>query len=99
MVFIEVCFRWQCDKEQILLSDSRVTAHLKFVLFPKKISLYFIYKLITYLCKQSLVVGNSRPGETLPAGVTFGIGAVAGLITVYATMPFEYVKFLNVFQS
>ena len=40
---------------------------------------------------QSFVAGNSRPNETLPAGVTFGIGAFAGVVTVYATMPLEFV--------
>lgn len=39
---------------------------------------------------QSFVQG-SRPGEALPAGITFAIGAVAGVVTVYATMPLEYV--------
>lgn len=41
------------------------------------------------LSSQSFVAGNTRPGETLPAGVTFGIGALAGIVTVYATMPLE----------
>lgn len=40
---------------------------------------------------QSFVSGNTRPGETLPAGITFAIGAVAGVVTVYATMPLECV--------
>lgn len=40
-------------------------------------------------CAQNFVAGNARPGESLPAGVTFGIGAIAGVITVYTTMPLE----------
>lgn len=43
----------------------------------------------TYSTLKGFVAGNTRPGETLPAGVTFGIGAVAGVVTVYATMPLE----------
>lgn len=27
----------------------------------------------------------------MPAGLTFGIGALAGVVTVYTTMPLEYV--------
>ncbi|SCZ94635.1 BZ3500_MvSof-1268-A1-R1_Chr12-3g04012 [Microbotryum saponariae] len=41
---------------------------------------------------KSFVSGNARPGETLPAGITFGIGAVAGVITVYTTMPLDVIK-------
>lgn len=46
-------------------------------------------RLTIFSCVQSFVAGNTRPGETLPAGVTFGIGALAGIVTVYATMPLE----------
>ncbi|GAA5863369.1 hypothetical protein JCM8547_006961 [Rhodosporidiobolus lusitaniae] len=46
----------------------------------------------TYGTLKSLVSGNSRPGETLPAGVTFAIGAMAGIVTVYATMPLDVIK-------
>ncbi|GAA5978616.1 hypothetical protein JCM11641_002790 [Rhodosporidiobolus odoratus] len=46
----------------------------------------------TYGTLKSFVSGNSRPGETLPAGVTFGIGAIAGVVTVYATMPLDVIK-------
>ena len=38
---------------------------------------------------QSFVQGNARPGEILPTSLTFGIGAIAGTVTVYATMPLE----------
>ncbi|SGY12748.1 BQ5605_C011g06591 [Microbotryum silenes-dioicae] len=41
---------------------------------------------------KSFVSGNARPAETLPAGITFGIGAVAGVITVYTTMPLDVIK-------
>ncbi|KAL6308769.1 mitochondrial tricarboxylate transporter [Sparassis latifolia] len=33
-----------------------------------------------------------RPGQQLSSGVTFGIGAIAGLVTVYTTMPFDVIK-------
>ncbi|KAL7341247.1 DUF89 domain-containing protein [Rhodotorula toruloides] len=46
----------------------------------------------TYGTLKSFVSGNSRPGETLPAGVTFAIGAIAGVVTVYATMPLDVIK-------
>jgi len=46
----------------------------------------------TYSTLKSFVQGNSRPGEQLPTSVTFGIGAVAGTVTVYATMPFDVIK-------
>ncbi|PSR78949.1 hypothetical protein PHLCEN_2v7253 [Hermanssonia centrifuga] len=37
-------------------------------------------------------VSNSRPGQQLPSSITFGIGAIAGLVTVYTTMPLEKVS-------
>ncbi|GAA95915.1 uncharacterized protein L969DRAFT_92053 [Mixia osmundae IAM 14324] len=46
----------------------------------------------TYSTLKSFVQGNSRPGESLPGTVTFGIGAAAGLVTVYATMPLDVIK-------
>ena len=36
----------------------------------------------TYSTLKQFVQGNSRPGQNLPSGVTFGIGAVAGVVTV-----------------
>ena len=45
----------------------------------------------TYTTLKQLVQGAARPGQQLPAGITFGIGAVAGLVTVYVTQPLEYV--------
>ncbi|EDP44508.1 hypothetical protein MGL_0990 [Malassezia globosa CBS 7966] len=44
------------------------------------------------LVAGSIAIGSSRPGQPLPGGVTFGIGAVAGVVTVYATMPLDVVK-------
>ncbi|KAG7529571.1 hypothetical protein FFLO_05543 [Filobasidium floriforme] len=41
--------------------------------------------------KQS-VQGSARPGQQLPSVVTFGIGAIAGIITVYTTMPLDVIK-------
>ncbi|CAG8726152.1 14785_t:CDS:10 [Dentiscutata erythropus] len=34
----------------------------------------------------------SSPGQPLPWAVTFGIGAIAGIVTVYTTMPLDVVK-------
>ncbi|GAA5875783.1 hypothetical protein JCM3774_006456 [Rhodotorula dairenensis] len=46
----------------------------------------------TYGTLKSFVSGNTRPGEALPAGITFAIGAIAGVVTVYATMPLDVIK-------
>lgn len=46
----------------------------------------------TYSSLKNFVQGSSRPGQSLPGGVTFGIGAVAGIVTVYTTMPFDVIK-------
>jgi solute carrier family 25 (mitochondrial citrate transporter), member 1 len=46
----------------------------------------------TYTTLKQAVQSRTRPGQTLPTSVTFGIGAIAGLVTVYTTMPLEYVK-------
>ena len=36
----------------------------------------------TYSTLKNLVQGSTRPGQKLPSGVTFGIGALAGMATV-----------------
>lgn len=41
--------------------------------------------------KQYVQSTSTRPGQNLPSTITFGIGAVAGLVTVYTTMPLECV--------
>lgn len=46
----------------------------------------------TYSTLKQFVQSNARTGTTLPSSVTFGIGAIAGLVTVYATMPLDVVK-------
>jgi solute carrier family 25 citrate transporter 1 len=48
----------------------------------------------TYTTLKQFVEGNTRPGQALPTSLTFAIGGMAGLVTVYATMPFECVMFL-----
>lgn len=35
---------------------------------------------------------NSKPGEPLSSSLTFAVGAFAGVVTVYATMPIDTVK-------
>ncbi|KAF7789106.1 hypothetical protein EIP86_000041 [Pleurotus ostreatoroseus] len=37
-------------------------------------------------------VSTARPGQQLPSSITFGIGAIAGLVTVYTTMPLDVIK-------
>lgn len=44
----------------------------------------------TYSTLKQFVQGSARPGQPLPSAITFGIGAIAGLVTVYTTMPLEY---------
>ncbi|WFD35549.1 hypothetical protein MCUN1_002405 [Malassezia cuniculi] len=46
----------------------------------------------TYSTLRNLVVDSSNPTQPLPGSVTFGIGAIAGIVTVYATMPLDVVK-------
>ena len=43
----------------------------------------------TYATLKQFVQGTVRPGQPLPSAVTFGIGGIAGLVTVYTTMPLE----------
>ena len=45
----------------------------------------------TYTTLKQFVQSRTRSGQTLPSSVTFGMGAIAGLITVYTTMPLECV--------
>lgn len=46
----------------------------------------------TYSSLKAFVQGNARPGQQLPASITFSIGAVAGLVTTYVTMPLDVIK-------
>jgi solute carrier family 25 citrate transporter 1 len=41
----------------------------------------------TYSTLKQLVQGNGPPGQPLPGGVTFGIGAIAGIVTVCTSDP------------
>ncbi|KAF8346646.1 mitochondrial tricarboxylate transporter [Amanita rubescens] len=46
----------------------------------------------TYTTLKQFVQGTARPGQQLPSAITFGIGAIAGLVTVYTTMPLDVIK-------
>ncbi|KAG6830140.1 hypothetical protein H0H92_002004 [Tricholoma furcatifolium] len=46
----------------------------------------------TYSTLKQLVQGTARPGQTLPSTITFAIGGIAGLVTVYTTMPLDVIK-------
>ncbi|KAL0952813.1 hypothetical protein HGRIS_007038 [Hohenbuehelia grisea] len=46
----------------------------------------------TYSTLKQFVQSNARPGQQLPSTITFGIGAIAGLVTVYTTMPLDVIK-------
>jgi solute carrier family 25 citrate transporter 1 len=45
----------------------------------------------TYTTLKQFVQSNMRPGQSLPTSLTFAIGGMAGLVTVYVTMPLEWV--------
>ncbi|KAG0005884.1 hypothetical protein BGZ79_000578 [Entomortierella chlamydospora] len=45
-----------------------------------------------YSSLNDLVKARLTPGETVPAAYTFGIGAIAGIVTVYTTMPLDVIK-------
>jgi len=46
----------------------------------------------TYTTLKQFVQSRTRTGQTLPSSVTFGMGAIAGLVTVYTTMPLDVIK-------
>ncbi|KAL5520571.1 hypothetical protein ACEPAG_9795 [Sanghuangporus baumii] len=46
----------------------------------------------TYTTLKQFVQGNARPGQPIPTSITFTIGAIAGLVTVYTTMPLDVIK-------
>lgn len=43
----------------------------------------------SYSTLKQLAQGSMPAGEKMPGWMTFGIGSMAGVITVYTTMPFE----------
>ena len=47
----------------------------------------------TYTTLKQFALSTIRPSQQLPNGITFGIGAVAGLVTVCVTQPLECVDF------
>jgi len=46
----------------------------------------------TYTTLKQTVQSRTRKGQALPTSVTFGMGAIAGLVTVYTTMPLDVIK-------
>ncbi|KAI9623025.1 hypothetical protein KEM48_009642 [Puccinia striiformis f. sp. tritici PST-130] len=46
----------------------------------------------TYSSLKALFQGNVRSGQQLPSFMTFVIGGVAGVVTVYCTMPLDVIK-------
>jgi solute carrier family 25 citrate transporter 1 len=61
------------------------------LLFPKMMrqGANSAVRFTTYTTLKQFVQGTARPGQTLPSAITFGIGGIAGLVTVYTTMPLE----------
>ncbi|GJJ72705.1 solute carrier family 25 (mitochondrial citrate transporter), member 1 [Entomortierella parvispora] len=45
-----------------------------------------------YSALNDLLKARLEPGAKVPAAYTFGIGAIAGIVTVYSTMPLDVVK-------
>ena len=46
----------------------------------------------TYTSLKQFAEGYVAPGEKLGSITTFGLGAIAGVVTVYTTMPLDTVK-------
>ncbi|KAI6095691.1 mitochondrial carrier domain-containing protein [Pisolithus croceorrhizus] len=46
----------------------------------------------TYTTLKQFIQSTARPGQSLPSGITFGIGAIAGFVTVYVTQPLDVIK-------
>ncbi|KAH6904413.1 mitochondrial carrier domain-containing protein [Coprinopsis sp. MPI-PUGE-AT-0042] len=46
----------------------------------------------TYATLKQLVQDTAHPSQPLPSAITFGIGAIAGLVTVYTTTPLDVIK-------
>ena len=46
----------------------------------------------SYTALKQMAMGYVKPGEKLGAASVFGLGALAGVITVYTTMPLDTVK-------
>ncbi|KAH6614482.1 mitochondrial carrier domain-containing protein [Chaetomium sp. MPI-SDFR-AT-0129] len=46
----------------------------------------------SYTALKQLAEGYTAPGEKLGAAATFGMGGIAGLITVYVTQPLDTIK-------
>ncbi|KAH9996172.1 mitochondrial tricarboxylate transporter [Russula compacta] len=46
----------------------------------------------TYATLKQFVQSRTRTGQALPGSVTFAMGAIAGLVTVYTTMPLDVIK-------
>lgn len=49
-------------------------------------------RLTTYTSLKQFIQRTARTGPNLPSSMTFAIGGVAGLVTVYTTMPLDVVK-------
>lgn len=46
----------------------------------------------SYSTLKQLAQGSLPPGSHLPGWMTFAIGSIAGVITVYTTMPLDVIK-------
>ncbi|KAN0080254.1 Mitochondrial carrier domain containing protein [Tylopilus felleus] len=46
----------------------------------------------TYTTLKQFAQSTARPGQQLPTGITFTIGAIAGLVTVFVTQPLDVIK-------
>lgn len=83
--------------QQILCSRLRRWLHI-FFLCRILVGANSAVRFTTYTTLKQFVQGTAGPGQSLSSIYTFGIGAVAGLVTVYTTMPLECVPFLHIAQ-
>ena len=75
---------------QLYVVDSRCIyfVHLHFLKMMRQ-GANSAVRFTTYATLKQFVQGTARPGQQLPSAITFGIGGIAGLVTVYTTMPLE----------
>lgn len=75
-----------CDKVRV---TSMLCCHEENLINTSVVGANSAVRFTTYTTLKQFVQSTAPPGQTLPSTITFGIGAIAGLVTVYTTMPLE----------